>query len=360
MVACLSKSRLSVEERRSSVKRWGTALVLAVTAATVVMPSSISSAQTDQTALAHKTALPHKTALAHKTQPSLSSLVAHAKQLSFEINALSEQYDGLRIQLASARRVARSAELTARRDDAMLQSGRVAVAQLAQANFENAGLDPALQLLTSGNPQAFLSQASIVDHLNRQSDDRVGALRSGLAVAERAQQTAQQQIAAVSALEAEMNAKTSAIQSKVAQINSAAMARATAVFEQTGAYPSIASPLANTVGAEALRAALSRRGDPYVWAAAGPSQFDCSGLVVWAFAQEGISLPHYTGSLWNSGEHISRSQLEHGDLVFYFADISHVGMYIGNGLMVDAPTFGENVRVDPVSWDAYVGAVRIG
>jgi cell wall-associated NlpC family hydrolase len=157
-----------------------------------------------------------------------------------------------------------------------------------------------------------------------------------------------------------MNAKTSAIQSKVAQINSAAMAQATAVFEQTGTYPSIASPLANTVGAEALRAALSRRGDPYVWAAAGPSQFDCSGLVVWAFAQEGISLPHYTGSLWNSGEHISRSQLEPGDLVFYFADISHVGMYIGNGLMVDAPTFGENVRVDPVSWDAYVGAVRIG
>jgi cell wall-associated NlpC family hydrolase len=336
------------------VKRWGTALVLAVTAATVVMPSSISSAQTDQTARAHRTAR------AHKTQPSLSSLVAHAKQLSFEINALSEQYDGLRIQLASARRVARSAELTARRDDAMLQSGHVAVAQLAQANFENAGLDPALQLLTSGNPQEFLSQASIVDHLNQQSDDRVGTLRSGLAVAERAQQTAQQQIAAVSALEVEMNAKTSAIQSKVAQINSAAMAQATAVFEQTGTYPSIASPLANTVGAEALRAALSRRGDPYVWAAAGPSQFDCSGLVVWAFAQEGISLPHYTGSLWNSGEHISRSQLEPGDLVFYFADISHVGMYIGNGLMVDAPTFGENVRVDPVSWDAYVGAVRIG
>jgi cell wall-associated NlpC family hydrolase len=354
MVACLSKNYVSVEEQRSSVKRWGTALVFALTAAAVVVPSSISSAQTG------RIALPHRTALAHKTQPSLSSLVTRAKQLSFDINALSEQYDGLRIQLASARRVARSAELTASRDDAMLQSGHVAVAQLAQANFENAGLDPALQLLTSGNPQKFLSQASIVDHLNQQSDDRVGALRSGLAVAERAQQTAQQQIAAVSALETEMNAKTSAIQSKIAQINSAAMAKATAVFEQTGTYPSITNPLANTVGAEALQAALTRRGDPYVWAEAGPSEFDCSGLVVWAFAQEGITLPHYTGSLWNSGEHVSRSQLEPGDLVFFFADISHVGIYIGNGLMIDAPTFGADVRVDPVSWDAYVGAVRIG
>ena len=109
----------------------------------------------------------------------------------------------------------------------------------------------------------------------------------------------------------------------------------------------------------ALRAALTRRGDPYVWAAAGPDAFDCSGLVVWAFAQEGISLPHYTGDLWNSGMHVSRADLEPGDLVFFFADISHVGIYIGNGLMVDAPSTGQDVQVQPVFWDAYVGAVRI-
>ena len=97
---------------------------------------------------------------------------------------------------------------------------------------------------------------------------------------------------------------------------------------------------------------------PYVWAAAGPNEFDCSGLVMWAFAQEGISLPHYTGAQWNSGMHVARADLEPGDLVFFGADLGHVGLYIGDGLMVDAPNTGAVVRVEPLFSD-YVGAVRI-
>jgi cell wall-associated NlpC family hydrolase len=96
-----------------------------------------------------------------------------------------------------------------------------------------------------------------------------------------------------------------------------------------------------------------------VWGAAGPSSFDCSGLVMWAYEQVGISLEHFTGDQWNEGQHISKSQLEPGDLVFFFPDIGHVGMYVGNGLMVDAPTFGQVVQVQPVLWNDYVGAVRI-
>ncbi|HET9968588.1 MAG TPA: C40 family peptidase, partial [Streptosporangiaceae bacterium] len=83
-----------------------------------------------------------------------------------------------------------------------------------------------------------------------------------------------------------------------------------------------------------------------------------SGLVMWAFAQEGISLPHYTGAQWNSGMHVARADLEPGDLVFFGADISHVGLYVGDGLMVDAPNTGAVVRVEPLFSD-YVGAVRI-
>src|SRR5205807_6784146 len=113
------------------------------------------------------------------------------------------------------------------------------------------------------------------------------------------------------------------------------------------------------VGAQALQYALTRRGDPYVWGAAGPNQFDCSGLVVWSFAQVGISLPHYTGDLFNSGVHVSRNDLEPGDLLFYFPDISHVTIYLGDGLQIEASTFGVPVKVDQVSWGAFVGAVRI-
>jgi cell wall-associated NlpC family hydrolase len=80
---------------------------------------------------------------------------------------------------------------------------------------------------------------------------------------------------------------------------------------------------------------------------------------MWAYAQVGISLMHFTVDQWNEGEHISRSELEPGDLVFFFPTISHVGLYIGNGLMVDAPTFGIPVHVEPVYWGSFVGAVRI-
>ena len=175
----------------------------------------------------------------------------------------------------------------------------------------------------------------------------------------RDKQVADQQTAAVKALEAQMDVKRKLILAKIDKVNGAAMKQAMAVFEQTGHYPPISLPTEHTVSIQALQAALTREGDPYVWGAAGPSEFDCSGLVVWAYAQEGISLPHYTGWLWNSGVHVARSDLEPGDLVFFFPNISHVGMYIGNGLMIDAPNFREVVRVQPIYWSAFVGAVRI-
>jgi peptidoglycan DL-endopeptidase CwlO len=292
--------------------------------------------------------------------PNLAALVAVAKQLEFEINALSEQYDGLRIQLSRAQADAHLAGQAIARDETALTLGQQAVARLAAENYMNAGLDPALQALTTANPQQFLSQASMITEIDESSGDLVSTLRNETDQALRDRQVAGQQLAAVAALEARMNAKKAAIDSKIDQVNSAAMKQAMAIFTQTGHYPDITIPTANTVGLQALRAALTRVGDPYVWGAAGPGAFDCSGLVVWAFAQVGIALPHYTGDLWNSGVHIPLSNLQPGDLIFFFADISHVGIYLGDGLMVDAPDFGETVRVEAVYWQYVVGAVQIG
>jgi cell wall-associated NlpC family hydrolase len=292
-------------------------------------------------------------------KPDLKTLVAEARQLEFQINALSEQYDGLRIQLAQAQADARVAQKAATRVGAALAGGQQAVARLAAENYMNSGLVPTFQALTAGNPDQFLSQASAIAELNASTGERVRTLSDRENAALRARQIAEQQIAAVNALKARMDAKKAAIQAKIDKVNSAAMKQAMAVFQQTGQYPNITIPTANTIGGQALRAALTRRGYPYVWGAAGPTQFDCSGLVVWAFAQEGISLPHYTGSLFNSGVHIPRSGLEPGDLLFFFGDISHVGIYVGDGLMVDAPSAGQDVKVEAVYWSAFVGAVRI-
>ena len=292
-------------------------------------------------------------------RPTLSALVAEAKQLSNQVDSLSQQYDGLQIQIANAKTQERLAKLAAARAQKAMAGSQLAVSQLAAMGYMNQGFDPTLQMLTSGDPSLFLNQASTVLEINNQAGLRLSNLQKMQIASQRAQATAVEEITTVNQLQSQINSKVKSIQSKLDILNSSAMAQAMAIFDQTGSYPNVVLPLAPNVGTTALRAALTQRGKPYVWGAAGPDAYDCSGLVVWAFAQEGISLPHYTGSLWNSGMHVSRDQLEPGDLVFFFADISHVGIYLGNGLMVDAPSAGQVVQVQPVFWSAYVGAVRI-
>ncbi len=294
-----------------------------------------------------------------RVQPSLSALVAEAKQLSNEVDSLSQQYDGLKIEVAHAKSEEHYAELDAKEAEQAMAGSQAAVAQLAAMGYMNGGMDPTLQLLTSGDPSQFLNQASTVQIVDNEAGERLTTLQREQLAAARAEEAAKQEVATVDVLTKQINGKVSQINRKMAVLDSAEMSQAMVVFNQTGSYPDYPSPIGESVGAVALRAALTRLGDPYVWGAAGPSSFDCSGLVMWAFAQEGISLPHYTGSLWNLGEHVSENDLQPGDLVFFFEDESHVGIYIGNGLMVDAPSVGQDVIVQPISQDPYDGAVRI-
>jgi len=116
----------------------------------------------------------------------------------------------------------------------------------------------------------------------------------------------------------------------------------------------------------ALRAAESRKGLPYVWGAAGPTSFDCSGLVQWSFAQAGVSMPRVAADQARTGPAVPVSQLEPGDLLFYHTDptdpgyISHVALYLGNGWMIQAPQPGMNVQVIPADFGSqFAGAIRV-
>jgi peptidoglycan DL-endopeptidase CwlO len=115
-----------------------------------------------------------------------------------------------------------------------------------------------------------------------------------------------------------------------------------------------------------LRAAMSRRGLPYVWGAAGPTSFDCSGLVQWSFAQAGIVMPRVAADQALSGPAVPVGQLEPGDLLFYHTDptapqyISHVAIYLGNGWMIQAPEPGMDVEVVPAAFGPeFAGAIRV-
>ena len=102
-------------------------------------------------------------------------------------------------------------------------------------------------------------------------------------------------------------------------------------------------------GSTAVQAALTRLGDPYVWGGSGPGAFDCSGLVMWSFQQAGIFLPHSSQALAAGGQPVSMDSMQPGDVITYYGDASHVGMYVGDGMMVHASTYGVPVAVVPVN-----------
>jgi len=136
----------------------------------------------------------------------------------------------------------------------------------------------------------------------------------------------------------------------------AAVAQAAPPAAEAPPAPPVRSGDAASVAIAAARAQL---GKPYVYGAAGPDSFDCSGLTQWAYGKAGIALSHYTGAQWNEGRHVSQSELAPGDLVFFYSDLHHVGIYVGGGEMIDAPHSGASVRQEPL-FGGYAGAVRPG
>ncbi|MGB3485959.1 MAG: peptidoglycan hydrolase RipC [Mycobacterium sp.] len=102
------------------------------------------------------------------------------------------------------------------------------------------------------------------------------------------------------------------------------------------------------VGSTVVQAALTKVGSPYSWGGSGPGQFDCSGLVMWSFQQAGMSLPHSSQALASGGQPVSRDQLQPGDVVNFYSDASHTGIYVGNGMVVHASTYGVPVKVVPL------------
>ena len=140
----------------------------------------------------------------------------------------------------------------------------------------------------------------------------------------------------------------------------AALARAHEVLEDAQEAAEPAEPVASGGAAAAVAYAMAQVGDSYVYGAAGPDAFDCSGLTMMAWAAGGVSLPHSSGAQMGSGTPVSIDALQPGDLVFYYSPVSHVGIYVGNGQLVHAANPGTGVQLTSVSSMPISGAVRPG
>ncbi len=127
------------------------------------------------------------------------------------------------------------------------------------------------------------------------------------------------------------------------------------------AAPAPAPPPPSSRAAGAVAAAYSQLGVPYVFAASSPGvAFDCSGLTKWAWGTVGVSLPHFAASQYSTTPHVSRDQIQPGDLLYYHSPIGHVAIYIGNGQLIHAPRTGDVVKISTVNWGSVVGISRPG
>lgn len=234
------------------------------------------------------------------------------------------------------------------------------VDKLAQANYRGSRTNRLFAVTVSDSPQQLLDQMVMLDVLGAQTDREIEGFRRATDAAEAAASASQKSAEAARVAAEQAQTLRDDLQRQETELESQIAAVLDAFDNLSDAEKSI---LAGTPfppgldadrimehlipgnGAGAVRAALTRIGDPYVWGATGPDQFDCSGLVVWAYQQVGKTVPRSSQAQAQGGTPVSRDNLQPGDVIIFYNDASHVGIYAGDGNIVHASTFGVPVKV---------------
>lgn len=216
-------------------------------------------------------------------------------------------------------------------------------------------------LLQGSDPADFVDQLTTLDQLARHEQATVAD------VAKLADQYQQQKkplddaLATLAAQNNDLNAQKSVIETKITQLNSMRLA-AYGNGQGTGSLRPVTCPQVYTgdKGSKAAEFACQQIGKKYVWAAAGPNSYDCSGLVLAAWRSVGVTLPHNALEQKYATPRVAVANLKPGDAVFYYSDVHHVVIYVGNGWVVSAPTFGVPVEMQKLDMSRYNSAGRPG
>lgn len=295
------------------------------------------------------------------TRSTVDRLYEEAEKATERYNEADEHADVLRA------RVDRLRDSTARGQERVNRM-RGALGSIAGAQYRSGGLDPALALLLSSDPDSYLGRAEALD---RMSDRQALALRDIGQVQRKLGQQREEATKDLAELErsrAAVARHKRTVEAKLAEarrlLNSlpdaARDADRASRSGRDGAAMSFGDQApASARAAAAARAARGAVGLPYVWGANGPSGFDCSGLTQWAYAQAGVSLPRTSQAQRYAGQQVPLSEARPGDLVAYRDDASHIGMYMGNGQVVHAPYPGASVRYDPVGMMPVSSVTRV-
>ncbi|MFI6049046.1 NlpC/P60 family protein [Streptomyces violascens] len=329
-------------------------------------------------------------------KPSIEEVQKKVDDLYRQADLATQKYDAAKEATATQRAKADALLDQVAAGTAKLNDTRRVIGSYAAAQYRDGGVTPTMTLLFSNDPQAFFDQNQLMGRLSDEQQKtlstfetqraenakkRAEASRS-LAALTTSQQTlragkqdVQTKLAAartlLSTLTAQEKVRLAAIEQKkqdeakrkaaelaAQQAAAAAKKKAAPPAGHAPSAPSSPSAPATTKAAKALAFARAQMGKPYVWGATGPASYDCSGLTQAAWKAAGVDLPRTTWDQVKVGTRVATADLQPGDLVFFYDDISHVGMYIGNGMMIHAPHSGAYVREESIYYMPIYGSVR--
>ncbi|MFD3657279.1 NlpC/P60 family protein [Streptomyces sp. NPDC058620] len=278
-------------------------------------------------------------------------LYGEAEKATERYNEAGEKVDRLRGEVTRA-------QDAAARGQEDVNRMRTALGSLAGAQYRTGGIDPSIALLLSSDPDTFLDRAATLDRLAARRTVELHRLQSSMRTVAQTRAEATRSLAQLESSRAAVTRHKRTVEGKLAQarqlLNSlpAEDREARDRASRSGRdepVPALSDQAPGSGRAmAALMAARHALGLPYVWGANGPSGFDCSGLMQWAYAQAGVSLPRTSQAQRHAGRMVPLSEARPGDLVAYRADASHIGMYAGDGQVIHAPYPGAPVRYDPV------------
>ncbi|MEU0137150.1 NlpC/P60 family protein [Streptomyces sp. NPDC006296] len=309
-----------------------------------------------------------------QADPQLTTAQVEAKvdRLYHDAEVATEKYNGAKERSAASEKALDALRDEAARRTERLNTARDALGSYAAAQYRSAGIDPAVRLALSSDPDEYLERASFEDRAGDRQAGAINGVRRQIGDIARLRSRAEDELAVLASRRADLKEHKDTVRTKLAD---ARKLLATLTADRRAAYErsadaahgggagqsvprgSVAAP--NARAGQAVDFAYGALGKPYVWGATGPSSFDCSGLTQAAWRAAGISLPRTTYTQINAGRRVSRSELAPGDLVFFYPGVTHVGLYIGGGQMIHAPRPGAPVRIARVSDMPFAGATRV-
>jgi cell wall-associated NlpC family hydrolase len=296
-------------------------------------------------------------------KPDIETVKKQVEKYDHLAEQASERYNDAQVKLAETRTKLDALNADLARQEQVVAAMRKQVAAMVVAQYQGDALSTTSQVVLSNNPDAFLDNLNAVSAYNAQRGQVMKQFTTQLERLTLRKAAVKDEAKRLAGLQDKMAAEKAQIDDKSAKVQALldkleADARAKILSGGwTGDIPNVA---ASGRAATAVRFAMAQVGKAYSYGAAGPNAYDCSGLTMRAWGMAGVGLPHSSSAQQGSGMRVSESELRPGDLVFYYSPVSHVGMYIGNGLIVNALNPSAGVRVSALHSMPYSGAVRPG